>query len=164
MLTLNKFLLFSLLSLSLIFGCNSNKKEVLNLPEGLSIVSAVSDRKMADELAKGTKVVAFFYSERTRKVDLPRYNRFIEKYPEVGFVFYVNHKDDISLEKYMKEKKILVPVHFDPNQKFIRANKSRFRNKLTFMGFIVNSKNEILSMTNPSLPDFEQILKNEIRK
>ena len=50
--TLNKFLSFAFLILFLIFKCNSNKKEVLNLPEGLSIVSAVSDRKMAEELSK----------------------------------------------------------------------------------------------------------------
>ncbi len=164
MFTINNFLSTTLISVSVIFSCNSKKKDVLYLPEGLSIVNTVNDRNMADELSKSTKVVAFFYSEHVRKIDLPRYNKFIKEYPELGFIFYVDHNDKISLKEFMKENRILSPVYFDPEQKFIEANKNRFRKNWTFIGYIVNAKNEIIRMTNPSLPDFEQVIKNEINK
>ena len=157
-----KILALQIFLVACLHGCNSKNKDVLILPDELEVINTSVNKLMEDELKKRVKVVAIFYSEHTRVIDLPRYNEYINKYPEVGFVFYVDHDDKSELRNYLNEIDIKVPVYYDPNQEFIRSNKSRFRSKMTFIGYIVNFKNEILGLTNPSLPDFEKKLKSAL--
>lgn len=147
-----------IITIVLIQGCRNQNKGKLQLPVDLKVVNLNRSIKMEDVLSKKIKVVAFFKLDFALKRVLPSYRIFIEKYDNIGFVFYINYKDKKGLKEHLKKIGISYPVFYDPIDTFLKSNTSAVEQRMKFMGFIINSHNEILEVTNPSIPGFRKKL------
>jgi len=154
----------AIIILVLLSGCSNQKRMKLELPVNLNVINLDNAIMMEDVLSKKTKVVAFFRGNYSFSTVLPIYKSFIGKYDNIGFVFYINYKDDANAIEYLQRNEIFYPVFDDPKDSFLRANPSAINQQNTFMGFIINSENEILEATNPSLKGFGEKLSKLNRK
>jgi hypothetical protein len=94
---------------------------------------------------------------------MPQYIYYIKNYPEVGFIFIfssnekkttINSSEKKTIKKKLKNLEFPIPVFIEADNKF---------RKYGFIAFIMNKNNEVVSATNPSLPDFEETFKEALK-
>ena len=150
--------MFFLVVFCFLLSCNSNIRQSLTLPENLAAFNENQQGEMKDMMSKKYKVVAFFRSEYTIRHDIEIYSQYVDAYPEIGFIFYVTPVKNIDPEKFFLEKKFAFPAFLDVSDDFISSNPYILPD-ITFMSFIINQNNEIISELNPSIPNYDEILK-----
>lgn len=96
------------------------------------------------------KIKAVTYLQTDAIFEMERWIPYITSYPEVSFLFYFNSTDKEYIKNYLAHTKFPIPVFID--------TKNKYKNYL-LISFIINEKNEIIAISNPSLPDYEMTLK-----
>ncbi len=91
--------------------------------------------------------------------DPVNWNEYIELYPNVKFIYFIDARDERLVTHYMKSKELNnFSTFWDKDGQFLPLNNLEF--DITFISFIVDRENKIIKMSNPSLANFEETLNN----
>jgi hypothetical protein len=148
-------------------GCNKKQSEKkLQLPsdmEKLTWNDSISFE--SDPLKKNVRSVAYLKPNAISQALRP-YIYYIKNYPEVGFIFIISSNDDnktcIGPDERKVIKKELEKIKF-PSQVFIDPD-NKYHRGYGFIAFLVNHNDIMEEVVNPSMPQYEDMLKEIIQK
>lgn len=143
-----------------ILGCNEKKEQSkfreIFLPENLEIIE-VDNSVSFDKswFSKKLKVVVYIKKVGPYSTLDLDWKSAISEFPNIAFIFYVSEQDKTNLINYLKKVDFTHPVIHDPKEEFRKLNIKE--SDWTFISFLVKN-NEIVGMSNPSLPNFNERL------
>lgn len=105
------------------------------------------------------KVVVHMWVGRSITGTEPNWYKYKIKFPNVKFIFYIHAKDESWVRDLLKQPQLTgQAVFWDKERSFAKLND--IDKDITFVSYIVNRKNEIITLSNPSMPDFNSILQS----
>ncbi|MBN2596921.1 MAG: hypothetical protein JXR82_09080 [Marinifilaceae bacterium] len=146
---MNKILILVVyILISFAFSCKK-VPEILELPTDREMITwNDSIFFKSDPFTKRVKSVVYLRSSGISEIK--RWIPYIEKYPEVGFIFYFSSSDKDFIVGGLEHFNFPIPVFIDTENKFKNYG---------LIAFVINDKDEIISVSNPTIPDFEKTLK-----
>ena len=147
-------------------GCNKKQSEKkLQLPSDMEKLTwSDSINFESDPLKKKVRSVAYLKPNAISQALRP-YIYYIKNYSEVGFIFIFSSNDDNKtcigpderkvIKKELKKIKFPTPVFIDADNKYHR--------EYGFIAFLVNHNDIIEEAANPSMPQYEEMLKEIIQ-
>jgi len=148
-----------ILALSCFFGCSEKAKKsekYLVYPEVRPIVSLGKNEPLEEWLNCDKMVI--YKNMKSKYIEEINWRNYIEEYPHIKFIFFVQAKEQILVEKFMRTYNLKnYSVFWDTEGKFISDNS--LETEIKFISFIVNKDNKILKVSNPTLPGFDKALK-----
>lgn len=149
--------LFTVVILITSISCEpSTREHYIKYPMKLPVVSQNGGSQLNGWLKSCNKVVIFMH---VNNMINPDWKHYMNTYPDTRFIFFIKAKDSAKIPALLTKLKIDGhPVFLDKEGEFLAAND--LQSDLTFISFIVNAENRVIAMSNPSLPNFEKILKS----
>jgi len=152
----NQFVILIALAIFIVNSqsCHKNSDKTIELSSDMEKITwNDSIQYKCNPFKKNVRYVAYVKPEAMTQT-MPQYIYYIKNYPEVGFIFIFSSNEKKTIKKKLINLEFPIPAFIEADNKF---------RKYGFIAFIVNKNNEVVSTTNPSLPDFEETLKEAIK-
>jgi len=127
----------------------NSKVHLLKLPSNKEMLAANDSIHFKyNPFNAKTKVVTYLKDDAMYV--LPQWIPYIKKYPNVSFIFYVNSTNKEYVIGGLKYFHFPLPVFINTNSKY---------NGYGLICFVVDNQNKIIDISNPSMPNFNNLLK-----
>lgn len=122
---MKQYLLFSLCIIILSLSACHNNSRPLNLPQELEIIPSI-DNSTDIYFDYENQVVVYLNADKLNLYTLSGvfgWAETKEKYPEVGFIFYLKGQEKEKIEGELSSYNFPFPVLYDPSGSFYQLNK-----------------------------------------
>lgn len=102
------------------------------------------------------KVVVYMKNyKKFHRLDL--WKKYIDKYPNIPFLFYYSGSDHEKYLKQLEEIEFNHPIIIDREDQFYEENSGILEDDYSFIAYVIN--NNTTEMSNPTISNFEKLLK-----
>ncbi|XOV92120.1 MAG: hypothetical protein ACFHWX_18165 [Bacteroidota bacterium] len=151
-------ILIIVLAIVVAFSLNTNSTREIHLVRGLEVWQNENHPVDLDEnwFDKSCKVVVYmkFYQDFHR---LDLWMKYIEKYPNIPFLFYYAGGDPDKYFAQLEEIGFNHPIMIDDVGQFFEKNAGIMREDYSFIAYVINDHS--VEMSNPTISNFEKLLK-----
>lgn len=108
-----------------------------------------------DPFKRKVKVVTYIVDEYGLVEEIQNWKRYIEKYPEIGFIFYVKGNNELQIKEMLRKIKLSIPVFLDPDADY---------GDNLLISYVLDEDNHKVAVTNPSIPGYSDFLEKCLKK
>ncbi len=154
------FVVFAIITISYaIFTSNRRKMESrkIVLKEDCEVVKANDSVSFNFEPFKKSYKAVCLLEDQTMS-ELKRWIPYINRYKNFPFLFYIKTDEKELVVENLKELNFPLPVFIE------LISGERKEHRITLIGYIIDENNNIIKVTNPSMPGYNSLLKKYSRK